>query len=458
MRPSKAQRPRMPAGGGIVVSPLSVIVLATLAQELLWVAGPVDVEPSPSLRSMCLALALMGTFALGFVFTCGRHSRRNIPPPAGPRPGIPAGIVAAFLVVGALGAVLQAFGKAGDVAAMDLESIYRLRLERAEDLMRGRASSSRLASIVGFATYPACIVGICATFRWFEHARAPLRVLAVAASVAVVCMTLVSGGRGTLFLLGLLLAGAGVLRRLAGLPWIPWDRAIRVAVLLAICGFIAYSSVLWKVRSSESSMDAERFLEYARDAWGMQLRPWFQDAFGGLLGAEGVRAAACRAFYMTQSLSVLERVLAVPALQPMLGLYEVDVLAGAVRLLGSRADAFLADSNAALESAKVYGFFAGAWGGLVVDFGIVGAFIAAGAWGALAGRSWRAAVLAPDAPASLFAAFWLAASAWSFVSSPIGFSNAALVLAWFAAFALVARPAPGRPVHYDARVAGSMGL
>ena len=50
----------------------------------------------------------------------------------------------------------------------------------------------------------------------------------------------------------------------------------------------------------------------------------------------------------------------------------------------------------------------------------------------------RAAQRNPSAPSSLLLAFWLAASDWTFVSCPIGFSKAALVLAWFVAFALVA--------------------
>lgn len=58
----------------------------------------------------------------------------------------------------------------------------------------------------------------------------------------------------------------------------------------------------------------------------------------------------------------------------------------------------------------------------------------------------RAAQRNPSAPSSLLLAFWLAASAWTFVSSPIGFSKAGLVLAWFVAFALVAPHAVRRSV------------
>ncbi len=58
----------------------------------------------------------------------------------------------------------------------------------------------------------------------------------------------------------------------------------------------------------------------------------------------------------------------------------------------------------------------------------------------------RAAQRNPSTPSSLLLAFWLAASAWTFVSSTIGLSDAALVLAWFVAFALVAPHAVRRSV------------
>ena len=128
----------------------------------------------------------------------------------------------------------------------------------------------------------------------------------------------------------------------------------------------------------------------------------------------------------------------------MLGMYEADVVAATYRVMAGADAKLLVDGNQRLLDANIYGFFSGAWGGLVIDFGYTGAMAAITAWGWMAGRAWGVALRAPGAPAALMLAFWLAASIWSFATPPLGFSNAAVIFAWFIVFAVFARPSPNR--------------
>jgi hypothetical protein len=407
-----------------------VLLFVSAACLALALVGPVIQEPSVSWSGAGRQLMLLAAFCIAHRIGSRAAARASVERPAMAQLGR---WPLVFLCIGVFGTVLQALGKAASLETISLESAGLLRNERAEQLASARPPASAWWAALGFLAYPAGVVGCCAVLRWYERVRSVEVALAVAFCVGLVAMTVLAGGRGPLFALGAVLSGSAALRVLDGLRAMPSSPLLSGFAALVILGFLGYGMLLWSVRSNVSAMDAEGLLEHAAGAWGMSVRPGVRGVLEPLVGVEGVRIVASTFFYFSQSVAVFERIAAadVPA---MLGLYEVDVLAAAYRAVGPAEGGLLAAGNQVLLDRQIYGFFAGAWGGLWIDFGSWGAAIAAAAWGWMAGRSWGAALTRPESPTAFMLPFWLAASGWSFASSPIGFSSAAVLLCWFLAF------------------------
>ena len=425
-----------------IVSPWFLLLAVSIGGTALALIGPVAQLPSISwsgagLQAFCLVV-------FWFAYSVGKRISPRVPTrsPSGLEPAHE--WITVLLLVGIVGAALQVATKLDVLDGLDLSSIFALRNQRAMQLASAERPASAGWAAVGFLTYPAGVVGLCAIFRWYERMYVGRVALAAAFGASLMLMTLLMGGRGPLISCAVLLAGVAVLRVIDGLPVFPRSRALRWSAVLAVMGILGYSTIIWTVRSDAVQLDAEQFLVHAESAWGMTVRSGFRDAVEPILGIDGVRALAVTSFYISQSTAILERIIAAPASAPMLGMYEADVVAATYRVMAGADAKLLVDGNQRLLDANIYGFFSGAWGGLVIDFGYTGAMAAITAWGWMAGRAWGVALRAPGAPAALMLAFWLAASIWSFATPPLGFSNAAVIFAWFIVFAVFARPSPNR--------------
>ena len=414
-----------------------ILLVVSLVSALLSLFGPVIQSPPISWEGASLQVLLLAVFWATHRLGSRAASRIRVGPSV---PASAGGWIAAFFAIGIVGAALQVAGKLEALGGLSFNGIYALRAQRAEELASAGRSQAGWSAAFGFIAYPAGIVGACAFIRWYERMRATQFMLAAAFGTALVMMTVFAGGRGPILAAGAVVFGTAILRMIDGQTAIPRSRALRLGILFAVVCFIGYSSVIWSVRSESVAMDAQQFLDYAEDSWGMAVRPGFREVVEPRLGVEGLRIVVASSFYLSQSTSVLERIISAPSIPPMFGLYQIDVVAAAYRVFASADGRLLADGNQALLAENVYGFFAGAWGGLLIDFGYAGAIVATAAWGWLAGRSWGAAISVPGAPFALMLAFWLAASLWSFASSPLGFSNAATLLCWFVVFSYLVRP------------------
>ena len=152
-------------------------------------------------------------------------------------------------------------------------------------------------------------------------------------------------------------------------------------------------------------------------------------------------------FYFTQSLSVIERILAMSESPVLLGGYHIDIAAAAMRAFPASAD-FLSEGYSDLLDANVYGFFTSAWGALFIDFGLFGAAFGAMLWGWLAGRSFREARSDADGRATVMYVFWMYSILISLVSPPLGVANSAMTLFWFVVYCWIGdRLAWRMPLH-----------
>ena len=146
-------------------------------------------------------------------------------------------------------------------------------------------------------------------------------------------------------------------------------------------------------------------------------------------------------FYLTQSLSVTEKILLAPDKIPVLfGGYHVDLIAAALRHIPDGAR-MLKENYDTLLHANIYGYFTGAWGALFIDYGYF-SLLAALVWGGVAGYSWARFKQHPDLITATFYVFWSYSILISFASPPFGFSNSLMVFAWFVVFYLASQGVP----------------
>ena len=133
-----------------------------------------------------------------------------------------------------------------------------------------------------------------------------------------------------------------------------------------------------------------------------------------------------------------------------LGVYGVDLVSALVRRLDGE---LVARNFDALQQLGTYGFWPSAFGSLFVDLWFFGILVS-GAWGALTGLVYQRLRSARDARWLLLAPFVTMGILFSFINTPLGFSNGLVTHLWMLiAFFSARRMKPRRP-----RASLSVGL
>jgi oligosaccharide repeat unit polymerase len=120
-------------------------------------------------------------------------------------------------------------------------------------------------------------------------------------------------------------------------------------------------------------------------------------------------------YYVTHEVPMLDRTLnATARVGPYYGAYEFYLVAAFVERVapGLNIDAVMVPE---LKAADVYGWFSTAWGGMYLDFGLVGALICAALCGWFAGATYRRALSGSDDGARLLMCYAFA----GILASPI---------------------------------------
>lgn len=347
------------------------------------------------------------------------------------------GAVRLVLMIGILGGLLSAYAKLSLVGEYSLAALASLRTERAQEVLYADQVKSSIASVLAFFFYPAGFVGLVATLLRYETVSANTRMLAGLYVVVVFLLTIIAGGRSPVMVLLLFTAITFYLRKCLGLSTVPASGSLRFGMSFLLLVFIAYSSLVWAIRSHASGLDLEAFMRHAETVWGVRPSDWLLSVASWTGKPEIVQTIMSSIFYFTQNLSITERVLdARYDIVPMLGGYQVDLVAALLRSFPTSAE-FLAAGNQVLLDANVYGFFTGAWASLFVDFGYFSLLMVL-LWGYLSGRAYRNLVRKGGLVNETRYIFWTYAVFISFVSPPFGFSNSFITFVWFVIFGLAA--------------------
>ena len=310
---------------------------------------------------------------------------------------------------------------------LSLVELAGFRSVRAQELLYVKPMNSTVFSGIGFLLCPAGFLASFLAVLFSEKTTKKTRSLFLCYVLLLFAYSIVNGNRSAIYVVMLFSVIAFYLRHRQGQAIFPKPWLIRIALLLLYLGFFRYSSWVWKARESLSGQDMYGFLAHADAVWGVAPSVALE-SFAAKIGCPRlVQQVLGNVFYYTQSLSVIEKILAIEHPPVLWGAYHIDLLAALIRKFMPHSD-FLAEGYAHLLSHNIYGFFSGAWGALYIDFGLTGSYIAALLWGSIAGCAYRSACCSPTDGLVRYG-FWMYTILISFVSPPFGFANWAVTFA-----------------------------
>ena len=173
----------------------------------------------------------------------------------------------------------------------------------------------------------------------------------------------------------------------------------------------------------------ESLLVVMRESWNVQPRAYVLSAIdSGRLSSRAAITFLSTYFYLTHGIRTADNTWhGREKLSPQWGLYEVGILSPILRVF--RPDnQRVADMEAQLKDAGIYGFFPTVWAAAYIDFGIVGGIIYILIWGFVGGWSSAGARRSALVTPSLLLVFILASIVLSPVQGPLGVANSVLVL------------------------------
>ena len=420
------------------VHPGSVMLFFWALLFLIYFLGPIIQTPAVSLFGFGFLLAHISAFVLGALLLSRvspwlRIKKESLIEVGEAELIRDNRLIALFLCIGIVGSLLSCYAKISVISDFTLASAASLRTLRAQMLLNAGQIETGSLSAIAFLSYPAGFVGLVAGLIRYERLPWAARGLIPIYAVIVFFLAILAGGRSPILVLLIFMMLAAYARYRLGIGWLPKSLFLKAGISILLLVFLIYSSTIWLVRSEESGMGVDDFLAHAEDYWGV--RPskgllWLSEWLGQPELKQSVLGSV---FYVTQSLSITERILNSKAeLSVLMGGYHIDLVAALMRALPGGAN-FLGDGYKKLLEADVYGFFAGAWGALFIDFGYFSILITL-IWGYVAGRSWWRLKNRANFSAQTNYVFWVYTILISFVSPPFGFSNSFMIFVWFFIF------------------------
>lgn len=400
----------------------------------VYILAPINQTPSVSLGGAAFVILHIIVFCIGSmlapVFFGGKPRARTLVIQSSRRNPHIFRKINVFFLIGITGSLMSMLGKALLFGQVSLLESAELRVERAQQLLEADTLSNSILSTIGFLTYPAGFVALVLALVLYEALPRTTRVLPLFYVIAVFLLSLATGGRSTIFVSILFISISIYIRKCRGLSAVPKSRLLKTSFLLIFIGFIGYSALIWQTRSLVSGVDHDQFLVHAAEKWGITPSENLESLAFVIDNPRLIQNFISTAFYFTQSVSVIERILEMSDPPLLLGAYHIDLVAAALRMFKSSSD-YLGTGYANLLENNIYGFFTSAWGALYIDFGFFGSYAATIVWGMLAGLAHRRARREIYLDGFTQYVFWTYSILISFVSPPFGFSNSLVTFLWF---------------------------
>ena len=402
---------------------------------LMYFLGPVSLTPSLTFAGALFQLTHIVLFITGSLIAYFLLCQNPCPIDHSGEESHANALIGLILFIGVSGCVLSLYNNWIVIQSIHLSSAAAYRTMKAQSLLHGGEMQSGLLSIIAFLIYPAGFVGLVAGLLRYERLSPVTRLLLFLFVATMFSAAILSGGRSPILLLLLFMIISCYARIRLGMPWMPKSLILRLGAALLLVAFVGYSSIIWTVRAAESERNTTQSLQHAANVWGATPKDYLLATSQWLNTPGFTMSVLGPVFYLTQSISVTEKILQTPADIPVLyGSYHVDLIAAALRHIPDGAR-MLKENYDMLLHANIYGYFTGAWGALFIDYGYF-SLLATLVWGFMAGYSWARFKHNPQLITGVFYVFWTYSIFISFASPPFGFSNSLMVFAWFCVFYL----------------------
>ena len=322
---------------------LALALFWALIYGFYWVA-PIQQTPPISARGLLFVGAMMLVYAISSALAASGPTNEsvNVPDSSLATHSHPASdtLTRLFLTIGILGTGLNMFARLQSIDDFSFADAAVLRAERAQLLLEAADPASSVFTGIAFLCYPAGFVALTAAMLRFESLSQSTRVLSGLYAVLIFLHGIAAGGRSSLLVLILLVAISLYVRRCRGLPAVPRSKLLILIMSGAIVGFLGYSTAVWQVRADLAEFEVEDFLAHADQVWGVIPAPALERFADAIDNQSLLVSVTSSLFYVTQSLAIVERILAARDLPVLLGAYHIDVVAALLRAFPASA-AFL---------------------------------------------------------------------------------------------------------------------
>jgi hypothetical protein len=417
----------------ISTGPSSLMFYIWIAHALLFRFGPVQYFRMPSTYTWTFIIGCLFLFSLGSLtadLRWGSLKAASYVPKAAFVPPVKLLNQLALLasLIGLLGALLMLADKLL-LSGLDFSAgPSAIRYQRVWEINSGIAVKRSILLYISYLTFSFAYVGVLLGLLFSESLSKAVSRCTQIALLSPIIYAAIYGGRSPMFQIACLIVAALVIRARTGKLALPRKKGWGTILLLVVSGFLVYNSHIITQRLSISRLTYQQFLDYAYTAWDLAPKPNVSQLVGkGYLGGDPLTALLSAEIYFTHSFATVDKIMMQrQAFTPYFLFYEVAVLSPLCDIMFPDLQ-FPAKMRAALVASNVEGFFAGAWGGLYLDFGW-GCLPIIFLWGFWSKRVWQKALQKQDLGAQIVLCFVIVAIVLSPISAPLGMSNAALVL------------------------------
>ena len=391
-------------------NPSRLMVATTAIGTLVYVAGPVRYHHTVDVRTWMFVASCV------FAFCMGAGNGTFGPRPTGPRRTVSAATVDRVIrraaIIGMIGVAILAFDRIV-LSGLDYSrGVTALRFERnaqtlSDAIAPGRSSMlANLGTLLAPFTIPAYLLYV---FRP-DDVRRRTRVIVHVAVLGPFVQAWLYGGRSSLALLLAYVGGAMAIRRVGGEKAFPGRLALRVFMIVAVCGVGFYVSYIFKQRDALAQRSSyDQILTQVEAGYDARTATLLRNLpSSGRVGKAVAGDLLYVSYYFTHELPTLDRNLNhTSTLGPYYGRYQLYLPSLLVGRLIPKASADARITHETIAAGTI-GWFSTAWGAMFLDFGLVGGVVATFLCGLLVRGVYRRALRDDDLAGKLLLAFVIA--------------------------------------------------
>jgi hypothetical protein len=385
-------------------TPIGHLLVVWVLAIALFAFGPIHYKDPPQLSAWLFVVACLVVFCIGAwlgLAGFGRALERTAQ--AGSDAHRVELIVRATAIVGLLGAGFIAVDKVL-LSGLDFsQGVTAVRFLREEAVAAGTAVALPRSPLLylGYLTFSFSVASYLLYLLKGEGLRLSTAWLAFASLASPFAYSYLYGGRSPLFLVLGMACGAIAVRRLSHQTALPRGKTAPLLFVAFVALIFVYSSWILSERfaatgaNDYSTLQARFETSYDATISSTLCGPLSDPSAANTRAAceQALMHATLNTYYFSHELPMLDRTLAAqPPIGPYYGAYQFYLASAFVeRVLPSiSADAIMIPQ---LKAANVYGWFSSAWGGMYLDFGVVGALLGVLLCGWLSGRVYRSALV-----------------------------------------------------------------